>query len=510
MKEELYMLNQFDFLKDLNVDQDVIQRLTIILRRVIEGNSEVYRTPLAKDKEPKQILAEMDSSFSDAVTRLPKALADLEFNNRLKFGPRSIAKPWIDRVESVKSYFDSSSSASNRYSDLLKFVPKDKSILRPLELRKASGFLKNNTSSGLPFLRKKGGIKERVLGDFDRLLSRKDPCVLFTRTQEQGKTRAVWGFPMADTLNEMRYYRPLLDYQRKLSFRGALVGPEEVNNRMTHLINSAKINDHTLISIDFSAYDASVKYGLQDAAFAYIKSLYQKKYSTDLDYILDRFSSIGLITPDGVMNGRHGVPSGSTFTNEVDSIVQWQVACSSGLDVGSSCQIQGDDGVYAISEDGIQPLLNNFKKFGLNVNIDKSYVEKDFAVFLQNLYHTDLRHNGIICGIYPIYRALNRLIFQESWDDFEDYGMSGADYYSLRSISILENCKYHPLFEDFVRFICKLDKYNLQVSLKGITQYVEMMSNKLGTEGLFTNQYGDNVKGIKSFETFKVIRKIKG
>lgn len=503
------MQNHFSFLKGLNYDQDVTERLSILLRRVVEGSSEVYRTPLAKDDSAESLLSKFNKIFEDKRHTFNKELVDLEMQNKLKFGPMSIAKNWNERKQSVYSYFEESKLTSSRYSDLLCF-PKDKGILRPLSLTKASDFLKNDTNSGLPFYTRKGRVKSKVLDKFDMLLSRKDPCIMFTRTQENGKTRTVWGFPVADTLNEMMFYRPLLDYQRKLSWRAALLGPEQVNDKVTNLVNSALLNGDKLISIDFSAFDASVKLGLQTQCFEYIKYLFQKGEHERIDYIANRFGTIGLLTPDGVISGNHGVPSGSTFTNEVDSISQYLIAMASNCLDNGLFQIQGDDGVYSLEPEKVEDFLANFKSFGLNVNIDKSYVSDNHVIYLQNLFHNDYRRNGRICGIYPVYRALNRLIFQESWDNFEDFGISGKDYYSIRSISILENCKYHPLFEEFVKFICKIDKYNLQVTQKGLTQYVEMMSSKLGTEGQLYNQHGDNIKGIRNFETFKVIQRIVG
>ena len=156
--------------------------------------------------------------------------------------------------------------------------------LRPLSIEKASLLLKNSTNSGLPWYTKKGDIKQTLVSNFKYYLDRQDPCVLFTRTQEQGKTRNVWGYPSADTLNEMRYYAPLLDYQKKLSWRAALNDPHTVDRGITNLINNAMLSGKKLVSIDFSAYDASVSKELQSAAFDYIKSLFQKNCAVDRDW----------------------------------------------------------------------------------------------------------------------------------------------------------------------------------------------------------------------------------
>jgi hypothetical protein len=146
---------------------------------------------------------------------------------------------------------------------------------------------------------------------------------MFTRTQESKKTRAVWGFPIADTLNEMRFYRPLLDIQKRQAWRAAIVGPTTVDDNITKLIRNAQSENQSLVSIDFSSYDATLRKSLQVQSFHYIKKLFQANYWNEIDYIAERFRTIGLLTPDGVWDGDHGVPSGSTFTNEVDSIAQF-------------------------------------------------------------------------------------------------------------------------------------------------------------------------------------------
>jgi hypothetical protein len=136
--------------------------------------------------------------------------------------------------------------------------------------------MKTNTSSGLPFMRDKKLVKDTCLENFDSLLAPRDNCVLFTRTQEEMKTRTVWGYPIADVINESRFYRPLLEYQKKLNWRSALAGPDRVDDRVTTLINKAISLNSLLLSIDFSSYDSSAKTTLQDVAFSYIKSFFNR------------------------------------------------------------------------------------------------------------------------------------------------------------------------------------------------------------------------------------------
>jgi len=494
-----------DYLNVCDLDYNVKDKLSQNMERIRIGSSDVLTSPLANENNPEDLLSEFNELFNSKTNLMNSVLLDLELRNKAKFGPRSIAKSWSERKSSLISSFETNNV------DTINGVSRSFNVqrLRPSSIESALKLLKNSTNSGLPYYIKKGLVKERVLNKFDILVKRQDPCVLFTRTQEQGKTRNVWGYPMADTLNESMFYFPLLKYQKALKYRSALISPDEVSRRMTELINKTVMSKDKLLSIDFTSYDSSVKSQLQETAFNYIKSLFQVDSHHNLDYIKHRFNTIGILTPDGLYSGQHGVPSGSTFTNEVDSIVQ--VNISKTLDcINDDClQVQGDDGVYSVPNHKINDLISKFEDSGLLVSRDKTYLSDNFSIYLQNLYHVDYRDSlGNICGIYPVYRALNRIIYQERWSTFEDFGITGKDYYSIRTICILENCKYHPLFKDLVKFVLKYDKYSLDVTNQGLVKYIQMINETKGAGEILNHQYGDNVAGIRSFESFKMIKEL--
>lgn len=491
--------SKYPFILNLNVDRDVRLKVSRLLDNIDSGSNSTFMTPLCKSHGQENLLVLLDNLFK-GNQNVNAVLMGIERNQRDKVGSRSIALPWSSRKSGVYENF----KIRKQINQTLFYLPDNKSsksCLTPITLDKAILKLKNNTNSGLPFFTKKGIIKHQLLQEFDTLLGRKDPCLCFTRTQEGNKTRTVWGFPVADSLNEMRYYPPLLEFQKKLPWRTALKGSVEVDKRITSIIIDAIFRKRTLISVDFSAYDASVHPKLQQHAFNYIKYLFQNKYSLELDYINERFTNINMVTPDGILSGEHGVPSGSVFTNEIDSIVQFLVSRNSNLISSGYFEIQGDDGVYSIQSNKVSNFLDNFKLFDLNVNDSKSVISKNYVLYLQNLYHIDYIKDGLIGGIYPIYRALNRLLYQERFSKFEEYSISGEDYFTIRAISILENCKFHPLFNDFVNIIIDHDRNNLIPTQEGIVNYNRMLNDDILTEGVDT----DDIKGLKKFETYKII-----
>jgi len=134
---------------------------------------------------PDLILDGLDKIYDLGKSKINETLSSIEAQNREKYGPRSIAKPWAERINSLEAYF-------NKKSDTSPSVKYNIGNLRPLSLSNGVLKLKNNTNSGLPYYTRKSRIKDRVSCDYDDLLSHNYPCILFTRTQEGNKTRNVW------------------------------------------------------------------------------------------------------------------------------------------------------------------------------------------------------------------------------------------------------------------------------------------------------------------------------
>ena len=358
-----------------------------LLESVKAGSDKVLLTPFGEQNNPEQLLKDWDKYFQLNHSQMSDELIEIESAQRSKFGPRSIQKNWEERKADVYSYFSDRTLPDDKIEAIKTVIPIAAKLngstqsLRPLSENNALLYLKNSTNSGLPYYQRKGLIKPHLLSDLSKLseLDEKGmtPCVMFTRTQEQGKTRAVWGYPIYHTLNEMRYFQPFLNLERDFSWRSALGGPEITDTRIQYLMSQHR-DDETFISIDFSAYDASINYQLIQLAMGFINLFFQRKYTDEFVKIATNMSSIGLLTPDGILTGAHGVPSGSTFTNTVDSIVQYLVTLSfyltgectyeEALRILDLSSIQGDDGVYVVPDKLVDSFYKHCASFGLNVN----------------------------------------------------------------------------------------------------------------------------------------------
>ena len=127
-------------------------------------------------------------------------------------------------------------------------------------------------------------------------------------------------------------------------------------------------------------------------------------------------------------------------------------------------------------------------------------------MYLQNLYSADYRgDDGIIRGIYPLYRALGRLVFMERFNDFSEYDIEGKHFFAIRALSILENTRNHPMFEEFVKFVAGHDKYGLKLTGKSINEYVKFIKDSAGNQEIMKYRYGDEITGIKGFRSYQVL-----
>ena len=196
-------------------DIEAQDRLATLIYKTVRGSDEIILTPLGLNTKPETLLNEWNEIFDRNSDLLNDVLLEIEETQRDKFSPRSIQIPWSERKDSVYNYF----GESNIDYSSLNCTPSDKSLsLRPISLQNVRKYIKTSTNAGLPSLQKKAIELDWTIDHYEEMINEWPtiPCVLFTRTQEQKKTRAVFGYPLVYVLQEMRFYRPVLDYQKNL------------------------------------------------------------------------------------------------------------------------------------------------------------------------------------------------------------------------------------------------------------------------------------------------------
>lgn len=509
-------LKKFDFVKRLKIpDLKAIPVLISNLTLILSGSEKKHLTPfatafpppgLAPELVPVSVLVAWDKVFKANSHKMNAPLLEFDLNQKKSFGPRSIAVPWPERKQGLLDSFHCQKEGFEPVFYPFKELP---GFLCPISKAEVLSKVRRGTSAGLPFLCKKGKAIDKLMDDYDTYYNRQDFAVLYTRTAEKKKTRNVWGYPFADLIYESYFFFPFLNWMKTKFWQASLVSPKLVDERITAMIIEAIQNGKYLYSVDFIGFDASCRWQLIVKAFDVVKRSFDPLFHKFIDKICERFYTIGIVTPTGLLRGKHGVPSGSNFTNVIDSLIQAGTALSLPFIHECWMMINGDDGLYMMHEDEIPVFENVWKLNCLNLGKEKSLISKVSATFCQRFYHIDYLKDGLIGGIYSTYRAINRLVWLEKHTNLKKIRMTSRDHFGIRTLTILEQCKYHPLFEDLVRFVLEREKFVLDVSDQGIINYTEMLSkgresdsDELNQSHLFT------VTGVKQFESYKLIRKI--
>lgn len=492
-----------------NISSDAWNKLSNIMYQTVKGSDKVILTPIAKRLDETDSIISKYMSFYDSLDKSgwPEELVKLEEKQIAKIGPRSIQKPWSERREGATATFESSQSTQSCTPGKSPVKSNDLYRLRPVNNETALKKIKKNTSSGLPLMITKGEAIP-IIGNskFESW-----PAVLYTRTQEQGKTRDVWGISLYTIIREEPFFLPVLEWMKKQVWLSALSGPEFVNDRMDTMISYAIANGMKIVSTDFNNFDANTKGPARDCAWNDYISLFQESFHNELRDISNLFSNVGLVTPEGIFEGDHGTPSGSLNTTPIGSLAHANLLTSYGTIELDLSLILIDDCCLLLKDDkDVTAYLKHCESWGYTTNEDKTGVSDISAIFLQHLYHPELTVDGQIKGVYPISRGYNRLTHQETFDNFTKDEIKGEEFYSIRSLSILECSKYHPAFVEFVTWWLSLEKYSLLPTDDAIAKYVSRLENSDGSVGLLKNQYGDDIRGIKSWESFKLVSILEG
>jgi hypothetical protein len=365
---------------------------------------------------------------------------DVERDNKSVLNPQHL---WdaLDKYGTRINFSPDKDILRHVYGDcMLTFGAKSPDLV-PLESKfEIFDAIKLDKASGAPEFAKK---REAFVKDFPRMVRIRegirspDPCVCAARIQhgEDGpKTRLVWSYPLPMTMLEAMYARPLIQHylvaQTPMAFgkyRWELVG------------NLQKIENHSVrLGLDFSSFDSSIHPYLIDLAFKVLRSHFPKTQEVDDDFktIIQYFIHTPIVMSDGNIYRKHkGVPSGSYFTQLVDSIVNYAALSYAGLAcnfkfVRDSIKVLGDDSIVGIDRDvSIEQISSALSDLGLIVNTEKSAI-RYFGQSMPFLGHD--WHCGSISR--EMLETAKRLVFPEKpWPP----NLSHNDYVRMRMYASL-------------------------------------------------------------------------
>nr|UDL14565.1 MAG: putative RNA-dependent RNA polymerase [Sichuan picobirnavirus 64] len=461
------------------------------------GQPEVYRTTFGKGRSPQTILKQWVQQLGKLSKEWP-TLLDFENDLASKVGPMSVMLPLKDRMKDIDHYYEdillpqTPISTTGIESVLREWQPAAGLRIRGQNQTVAN--MKLSTNSGNPYF----GKRRRYVNDtipcmlteqnreLWQLLpgSHQFKCcaVLGWRGQEGGHTkedvkqRVVWMFPFAVNVEELRFYQPAIEVAQDFGLVPAWVSMELVDARITQLFDT-KGRDDLVVCTDFSKFDQHFNPVMQDAAKQIISGLithdssgeYWMKNVFPVKYYIPLMYDYGYLRV-----GQHGMGSGSGGTNFDETVVhralQWEAASSNSSTLNPNSQCLGDDGILSYPGITVEDVVRSYTRHGLEMNRDKQYASKHDCIYLRRWHHTKYRKDGICVGVYSTARALGRLMYQERYYDPDVWS---KEMVALRQLSIIENCKWHPMREEFVAFCMKRDKYRLGLDIPGFFDNIQ-------------------------------------
>lgn len=186
------------------------------------------------------------------------------------------------------------------------------------------------------------------------------PCLAGVRTQRKGKTRLVWGYPLEMTILEAIIAKPLLSYLKchnNLMSYGKT--SHEIGMRLRRSCSTTKYH----ASIDYSQFDSTVHPKMIRYAFSAFRTYFDLTVevyqgvtlATLFDIVEQYFIHTPIVMPNRdkneptlVLGKCGGVPSGSYFTQLVDSFVNAALIFS----VSERFQLSlKEENVYVLGDD---------------------------------------------------------------------------------------------------------------------------------------------------------------
>lgn len=530
--------------------------LRTYLQRAKKGNSKVYTAPFYGKRDIRSVMESWNDTLKSVKAQWP-SLYEFEIDLANKVGPMSIQKPTLDRIEDIEHYYKDILRPSSPISRIaINEVMDEFSSLRGLRLRsprRTVERMKLSTSSGSPWFTRKNKVMGKILPNtvwndtsdwFDECYARiqqhtwSQPAVLGWRGQEGGmsaddvKQRVVWMFPFAVNLAELRCYQPLISGAQERGIVPSWVSNDMVDEWITRLFDTKKDGD-LVVCTDFSRFDQHFNRDLQNAArsilqyiltddvdeIEWLENVFPIKYSIQLAWdtgVASKYRARQPWKSVSYFRGDHGMASGSGGTNVDETLahraLQHEVAISHDQQLNPYSMCLGDDGVLTYPGIRVQDVVEAYNLHGQECNPAKQYASSQSCVYLRRWHHAEYRPEGLCAGVYSTMRAIGRLRYLERYMNPQYWN---PEMVALRQLSIIENCKWHPLFEQFVQFCMKGDQYRLGIDLPGFLDNITSKAKEAATHmpdflGYTKTLQGEDGSGIAQWRVVRYLKSLRG
>lgn len=505
------------------------------LERMARGHDSTPRSWFYESQSPEWILKQVQSMLAPMAARSEdlKIIADWDLSKSDKFAPQGGTSPF--RTPKVQEHF-------NEYFEHLESSPIFKSnewirakhqVVKELKfnesgvpaafeavVKASSEADKLNTSSCYPLFMKRTNPEaqaQAISSAKSGEASHYPSTVGFRATM--GKTfddeRIIFMAAFGRNLTEQQFVVPLQEYCRKTgnTFFYPWEGFDKVQSEVDRSWkNNLKCGwDYTKMDQHFNGY-----HGLE--CFDVIKHYFKKEYWAALEQNIREVFTLPVVTSEGYVEQDHGMPSGSGWTNFLETIFNLifmrYLQIKYHLDIVSAMGI-GDDQLWFLKghwdskaiEWLVKTVTTEMELIGLPGNPSKQEVSMDETGFLQRHFVSGWAGNygnHVAAGVYPLIRNVTSQVYPERFHNEKEWS---SEMFALRVIMIAENCCQHPAFQEYVKFIAKSNSNILEfVRMKDSQiQKVVRDSRKLSNFMPTYNQEKINAS-IFDFETFKLLR----
>lgn len=521
--------------------------LRAYLFHTVNGSDEIVRCPFWDGLDPQKVVDRWsDRLLSYHVDSKMPGLEAFELEMREKIGPLSVQLPLSERIDSIEQYYSAITKPRKPIDE--RAIESMKATLRPvvgMRLRSQKHTVEQmrlSTNSGAPYFSKRRLVVGKTIpcastqiGEETRIWLGRGTnksevfptcAVLGWRGQEGGpgkedvKQRVIFMFPFSVNINELQFYQPAIEAWQKCHINSAYESMRAVEVKLTKLFDTK--GDNFVVVTDFSKFDQHFNGSLQDAARKLIEYQLgperywsQDTYNWLQDVFPIKFNIPLLCSEDLMYVGPHGMGSGSGGTNFDEccahGAMQHEAAILQGKTLNPYSNAYGDDGYLSYEGIDVDDVISTYVDHGMDMNPSKQSVDKHSAVYLRRYFHDSYRDKeGIMLGVYSTFRALGRLLYQERFYDPEVWS---GEMVTLRALSILENCKWSPIFHEFVQFVMQGDKYRLGLAIPG---FLDSLSSKVKKAneiipdflGYTKTLQGDDASGIQNWEVVKYLKSL--
>lgn len=325
------------------------------------------------DRAMKARMRDQGFIFDDSKDNRSVCTAEQLFDRLARF---SEPRPWKPDKKALTGALRAAYSAFARRDD--------EPYLETVNTWSLLPWMHSSSNAGMPSMGRRGDTfvdDEQRAFNIEVGAKSPQPCVPFSRVgfgDDGPRPRLVFGYPNEMTIIEGQFAVPLINHFKEQCWTPMAFAIDKGEMRgYTHSLERF----NTRVGLDFSGFDATLNKWFINRAFDILATFFHPRCKDIWRIIRSYFVHTPIAMPDAqVYVTPRGVPSGSWFTQLVDSICCFIAvvyamirATGRGPKLGELF-VLGDDALLGTNfQLNKQEFLGYFEELGLSVNLEKTY-----------------------------------------------------------------------------------------------------------------------------------------